>query len=230
MKVAPGVSHHPLKFTLPLSVTAYAGTYQIRSSKQIGDASTPGSENTRVRLRAPIPERRMRGSTRSDPRIVDTRRKDRRSQAPPPKNANAATCASQNASVVSAGYAFKKHASECGEVGITRKWIFCSTPPITGECLRRGAKSACRMALAACDQWHEHLPLGRCLAAKIPVLHSARPCRKLGSVAGDVRGLGHHDLLAPPTCRFTTGLDVRQQWTRTPRRCRARTPAISKPR
>src|ERR1700722_19425009 len=53
----------------------------------------------------------------------------------PPKNANAATCPAQNASVVSAGYACTKPASLCGR-SIAKKWIFRSP--------RRLARSAPR--------------------------------------------------------------------------------------
>src|SRR5215210_1046492 len=57
----------------------------------------------------------------------------------PPKKAKAASCPSQNASAVSAGYAFTKQASECGR-STQKKWIRRCSPPITATA---SPKSAC---------------------------------------------------------------------------------------
>ena len=71
----------------------------------------------------------------------------------PPRNENAETCPSQNASVVSAGYALTNMASLWGRSRM-KKWLFRFTPPMTANASPK-SHWACP---GGCDERHEHLP------------------------------------------------------------------------
>src|SRR5215475_14394142 len=126
----------------------------------------------------------------------------------PPKNVNARACPSQNASVVSAGYATTKQASECGRSN-AKKWILRSTPPMIPIA---SPKSAC-----ACPGWcasGTNISSDRCRQSANVILHNRHTAREAMLIAQPLKNPLRCVLLLPrlPLVRGQDHVDDPNEW------------------